>query len=129
MRFLLGVLVGYCLRGKKQLLITILAALTIIVFILLPAIALTGLVISVQRHRHSKPAQTRVPAIEGLKQETADAKLRSSNLKLQVLATRSDLRLEPGVIVNQVPQAGEYVEFGYVVGVTVSASDLQGPGP
>lgn len=129
MRFSLGLLVGYCMRGKEQLLITTLAITTFVVFVGLPAIALTGLAISVQHRRHSRPAQTRVPSIQGLKYETANATLRSSNLKIQVLATRSDLRLEPGIIVNQVPQPGQQVDFGHVVGVTVSATDLQGPSP
>ncbi len=35
MRFLLGVLVGFILRGKKKLLITVLAAVAFIVFIIL----------------------------------------------------------------------------------------------
>ena|ERR1700674_1771912 len=129
MRFSLGLLLGYCMRGKNPLLITILAITTMIVFVVLPAIALTGLAISVQHRHHSRPAQTRVPSIEGLKYETADATLRASNLKIQVLATRSDLRLEPGVIVNQVPQPGQQVDLGYIVSVTVSATDLQGPRP
>jgi beta-lactam-binding protein with PASTA domain len=129
MRFLLGLLVGFYMRGKKPLLITILAITTFIVFVVLPAITLTGLAISVQHRRHSRPAQTRVPSIEGLKYETADATLRASNLKIQVLATRSDQRLEPGLIVNQVPQPGQQVDLGYIVSVTVSATDLQGPSP
>ncbi len=129
MRFLLGLIVGYYMREKKPLLITILAITTFIVFVVLPTIALTVLAISVQHRRHSRPEQTRVPSIEGLKYETADATLRASNLKIQVLATRSDQRLEPGLIVNQVPQPGQQVDLGYIVSVTVSATDLQGPGP
>ena len=129
MRFSLGLLVGYCMRGKQQLLITILTITTFIVFVVLPAIALTGLAISVQHRRHSRPAQTHVPSIKGLKYETADARLRTSHLKIQVLATRSDLRLEPGIIVDQVPFPGQHVDFGHVVVVTVSATDLQGPSP
>jgi len=93
----------------------------------LALIALTGLAISVQHRNHSRPAQTRVPSIEGLKYETAAATLRASNLKIQVLATRSDLRLEPVVIVNQIPQPGQEVDLGYIVSVTLSATDLQGP--
>jgi hypothetical protein len=127
MRFSLGLLVGYCMRAKNQLLIIILAFTIFVVFLVLPAIALTGLAISVQHRSHSRPAQTRVPSIEGLKYEIADATLRASNLKIQVLATRSDLRLAPGVIVNQVPQPGQQVDLGYIVSVTVSATDLQGP--
>lgn len=118
MRFSLGLLVGYYMRGKQQLLITMLAITTVIVFVVLPSIALTGLAISVQHHRYSRPAQTRVPSIEGLRYEAADATLRSSNLKVQVLATRSDLPLEPGLIVNQVPQPGQEVDLGYIVSVT-----------
>jgi beta-lactam-binding protein with PASTA domain len=127
MRFLLGLLVGYYIRGKQHLPITILAIATFVVFVVLPAMALTGLVLSVQHRRQSRPPQTRVPSIEGLKYETADATLRASNLRIQVLATRSDQRLEPGLIVNQVPQPGQQVDLGYIVSVTVSATDLQGP--
>ena len=49
MRFLLGVLVGYSMRGKKKLLITVLAAVAFIVFIILPAITLLALRLDVQR--------------------------------------------------------------------------------
>jgi len=129
MRFSLGILVGYYMRGKNKLLITTLAITTFIVFVVLPAISLTGLAITAHHRRHSRPVQTRVPNIEGLKYETASARLRSSNLNIQVLATRSDLRLEPGIIVNQVPQSGQHVDNGYIVSVTVSATDLQGPRP
>ena len=40
MRFLLGVLVGYSMRGKKKLLITVLATIAFIVYIILPTVAL-----------------------------------------------------------------------------------------
>jgi hypothetical protein len=42
------------------------------------------------------------------------------NLNTQLLATRSDLALQPGLIIDQTPQAGEEVDYGYRVGVTVS---------
>jgi len=38
-----------------------------------------------------------------------------------VLANRHDLPLEPGVIATQKPQAGERVDWGTVIGVTISA--------
>src|SRR5437868_6264523 len=41
MRFILGLLVGYCIRGKQRLLIGTLIASAIVVFIVLPAIALS----------------------------------------------------------------------------------------
>ena len=55
MRFLLGVLVGYSMRGKKKLLITVLAAVAFIVFIILPAITLLALRLDVQ---HERPIET-----------------------------------------------------------------------
>ena len=51
MRFLLGVLVGYSMRGKKKLLITVLATAAFIVYIILPAIALLALRLDVQHER------------------------------------------------------------------------------
>jgi beta-lactam-binding protein with PASTA domain len=123
MRFLLGVLVGFSLRGKKKLLVTVLAAVAFIVFIILPAITLLALRLEVQHERQSRPAQTRVPSLKGLSYESAEAKLRASNLKIRVLATRSDLPLQPGLIIDQSPQPGERVNYGYVVGVTLTKAD------
>src|SRR5712691_8109727 len=109
MRFLLGVLVGYSMRGKKKLLITVLATVAFIVYIILPAVALVALHLDVQRERQSRPAQTRVPAIKGLSYEDAEAKLRASNLNIRLLATRYDLPVQPGMVIDQIPQAGEEV--------------------
>jgi beta-lactam-binding protein with PASTA domain len=129
MRFLLGVLVGYSMRGRKTLLITVLATAAVIVFIVLPAIALSQLALSVQRERLSRPAQTRVPSLKGLSYENAEAKLRAANLKIRVLATRSGLPLQPGLIIDQSPQPGEQVNYGYPVGVTITKTDPHGPDP
>jgi hypothetical protein len=60
MRFILGVLVGYCIRGRQRMLIAILTAIAVVCFIVLPAIALLGLAISVRRERLSRPSQTLV---------------------------------------------------------------------
>jgi beta-lactam-binding protein with PASTA domain len=129
MRFLLGLLVGYSMRGRKTLLIAVLATAAVIVFIVLPAIALSQLALSVQRERLSRPAQTRVPSLKGLSYENAEAKLRSANLKIRILATRSDLPLQPGLIIDQSPQPGEQVNYGYPVGVTLTKADSNGPDP
>jgi hypothetical protein len=54
MRFLLGLLLGYSIRGKKPLLIatlTAIASVAFVCFIVLPAIALVPLAISVRRER------------------------------------------------------------------------------
>jgi len=129
MRFLLGVLVGYSMRGKKKLLITVLATIAFIVYIFLPAVALIALRLDVQQERRSRPAQTRVPALKGLSYGDAEIKLRASNLHIRVLATRSDLPVEPGLIIDQVPQPGEEVVYGYPVGVTIAqkSSKIDGP--
>src|SRR6266852_9906641 len=89
MRFLLGVLVGFSMRGKKKLLITVLATVAFIVYIILPAIALLALRLDVQHERQSRPAQTRVPSLKGLSYENAETKLHASNLNIQLLALRS----------------------------------------
>jgi beta-lactam-binding protein with PASTA domain len=129
MRFLLGVLVGFSLRGKKKLLITVLAAVTFIVFIILPAITLLALRLDVQHESQSRPAQTRVPSLKGLSYKNAETKLHAFNLNIQLLATRSDLPLQPGLIIDQSPQPGEQVNYGYPVGVTVTKTDSHGADP
>jgi beta-lactam-binding protein with PASTA domain len=126
MRFLLGLLLGYSIRGKKPLLIATLTATAFFVFvcfIVLPAIALIPLAISVRRERLSRPPQTTVPLVIGLSHNTAQTKLRDANLNLRVLATRYDLPVEPGTVIAQVPQGGERVDCGTVIGVTLSAED------
>ena len=117
------------MRGKKKLLITVLATVAFIVYIILPAIALLALRLDVQQERQSRPAQTRVPALKGLSYENAETKLHASNLNIQLLATRYDLSLQPGLIIDQTPQPGEEVDYGYAVGVTITKADSHGPGP
>jgi len=129
MRFLLGVLVGYILRGKQKLLIRFLVTLALVVYVVIPALALLGLSLDVQRERRSRPVQTKVPALKGLTYEDAEMKLNAANLKIRLLATRYDSTLQPGLIIDQTPAPGEEVVYGYLVGVTVSKRDFTGPGP
>ena len=129
MRFLLGVLVGYSLRGKQKLLIRFLVTLALVVYVVIPALALLGLSIDVQRERRSRPAQTKVPVLKGLSYEDAERKLRAANLNIRLLATRYDSTLQPRLIVDQTPAPGEEVACGYSVGVTISKKDYVGPGP
>ena len=129
MRFLLGVLVGYILRGKQKLLIRFLVTLALFVYVVIPAIALLGLSIDVQRERRSRPAQTEVPVVKGLSYEDAERKLHAANLKIRLLATRYDSALQPGLVIDQTPAPGEEVAVGYPVGVTISRKDFAGPGP
>jgi beta-lactam-binding protein with PASTA domain len=122
MRFILGFLLGYCIRGRKPLLVATLSAIALVGFIVLPAIALSQLAISVRRERLSRPPQTSVPVVVGLNRKTAEMKLRAANLNMRILANRHDLDLplEPGIVIAQTPQGGERVDCGTVVGVTVS---------
>lgn len=123
MRFILGFLVGYCIRGKQRLLIATLTAIAVVCFIVIPAIALSLLAISVRRERLSRPPQTFVPMIVGLNYSTAEMKLRDANLNMRVLAKRHYPPLEPGLIIDQTPRGGEHVDCGTVIGVTMSGED------
>ena len=129
MRFLLGVLVGYTLRGKQKLLIRFLVTLALVVYVVIPAIALLALRLDVQRERRSRPAQTKVPLLKGLTYEDAERKLHAANLNIRLLATRHDPAVRPGLIIDQTPAPGEEMIVGYSVGVTVSRRDFVGPGP
>jgi beta-lactam-binding protein with PASTA domain len=129
MRFLLGVLVGYTLRGKQKLLIRFLVTLALVVYVVVPAIALLGLSIDVQRERRSRPAQTKVPLVKGLSYEDAERKLRAANLNIRLLATRYDPAVQLGLVIDQTPAPGEEVAVGYSVGITISRKDLAGSGP
>ena len=129
MRFLLGVLVGYTLRGKHKMLIGVLVTLALVVYVVIPAIALLGLSLDVQRERRSRPVQTKVPVLKGLSYEDAETKLHAVNLKIRLLATRDDPAIQPGLVIDQTPAPGEEVAVGYSVGVTVSRRDFAGPGP
>ncbi len=129
MRFLLGVLVGYFLRGKQKLLIRFLVTLALVVYVVIPAIALLALSLDVQRERRSRPAQTRVPLLKGLSYEVAERKLHATNLNIRLLATRYDPAVQPGLIIDQTPALGEEVIVGYSVGVTINKKEFAGPGP
>lgn len=120
MRFLLGVLVGYCLRGKQRLLIATLTAIAVGCFIVLPAIALSLLALDVRRERLSRPPQTTVPVVVGLNYTTAEMKLRNASLNIRVLANRSDLPLEPRIIIAQL----KYSELARV-SINVLADDTR----
>jgi beta-lactam-binding protein with PASTA domain len=116
MRFLLGVLVGYTLQGKQRLPIRFLVTLALVVYVVLPTIALLALSVDVQRERRSRPAQTKVPVIKGLTYEDAERKLHAANLNIRLLATRYDSTIQPGLIIDQTPAPGEEVACGYFVG-------------
>lgn len=113
MRFILGFLLGYSIRGKKPLLIATLTTIAVVCFIVLPAIALSGLALSVRRERLSRPPQISVPMVVGLNYKAAEIKLREANLKTRALANRHDLPLELGLIIEQTSRGGERVDWGH----------------
>ena len=132
MRFILGVLWGYYIRGRKRLLIITLAVfmmLMLLFCVVLPAIALSLLGLDVMRERASRPPQTSVPSLVGLKYESAETQVHHSNLNIRILAHRYDVPDEPCTIIFQTPQAGEHVSYGTLVGVVVSNRDYNNPKP
>src|SRR5262249_17799557 len=106
MRFFLGVLVGFTLRGKQKLLIRFLVTLALVVYVILPAIALFGLSIDVQRERRSRTVQTKVPVVNGLSYEDAERKLHTANLNIRLLATRYDPAVQPDPLLTKLPHLG-----------------------
>jgi beta-lactam-binding protein with PASTA domain len=123
MRFILGLLLGYCIRGRKPLLIATLSAIAVVCFILLPVIALSLLALDVRRERLSRPPQTTLPVVIDLNYKTAQIKLREANLNIRVLANRPGLALESGLVIDQTPRGGERVDCGTVIGVIMIAED------
>ena len=123
MRFILGVLWCYYIRSRNRLLIITLTVFTVFMLlfcVVLPAIALSILGLSVMRERASRPPQTSVPSLVGLKYESAETQVHHSNLNIRILAHRYDVPNEPCTIIFQTPQAGERVSYGTFVGVVIS---------
>jgi beta-lactam-binding protein with PASTA domain len=123
MHFLLGLLFGYYIRGKESLLAATLVVIALLCFVVVPAIALSGLALSVRRERLSRAPQTRVPSLVGLDYKTAETTLHNSKLNIRVLAYRYDPPIEPGKVLFQTPQPGESVDCGTVVGIVISKED------
>ena len=103
--------------------------LALVVYVVIPALALLGLSIDVQRERRSRPVQTKVPVVKGLTYEDAETKLHAANLNIRLLATRHDPAVQPGLVIDQVPAPGEEVTVGHSVGITLSRKDYFGPDP
>jgi beta-lactam-binding protein with PASTA domain len=77
----------------------------------LPAIALSGLALSVRRERLSRPPQTRVPQLVGLDYKTAETTLHNSKLNMRVLAYRYDPPIEPGKVLDIGTFAQKFLDF------------------
>ena len=106
-------------RRKKKLLIRVLIGIAIFVFIILPAVFLTGLWSSVRQERASRPLPVVVPNVIGQNHLRGETILKEKGLRMRVLATRWDQNQPVDVIIDQSPLGGERVEVGHSVGVTV----------
>jgi hypothetical protein len=60
---------------QKETTNTVFTTAAFIVYIVLPAMALSALRLDVQQKRQSRPAQTRVPLLKGLSYKDAETKL------------------------------------------------------
>ena len=107
-------------KRKRYLKILIIVLVIWLGVIPLSLVAINAIVAS---NRKPEPARTTVPQLVGLDQKTADAKARSAKLNMQVMMTRSDQPGAPGIILFQTPGAGESVEAGTVVGVSLRVED------
>ena len=104
-------------KRKRYLKILIIVLVIWLGVIPLSLVAINAIVAS---NRKPGPARTTVPQLVGLDQKTADAKARSAKLNMHVMMVRSDQQGPPGIILFQAPGAGESVEVGTVVGVSVA---------
>jgi beta-lactam-binding protein with PASTA domain len=98
-------------QSKKPLLAATLAVIATVCFVVLPAIALSGLALSVRRERLSRPPQTRVPQLVGLDYKTAETTLHNSKLNMRVLAYRYDPPIEPGKVLDIGTFAQKFLDF------------------
>jgi len=104
-------------KRKRYLKILIIVLVIWLGVIPLSLVAINAIVAS---NRKPGPARTTVPQLVGLDQKTADDKARNAKLNMQVMMTRSDQPGPPGTILFQTPGAGESVETGMVVAVSVA---------
>ena len=113
------------LKNKRKRLIRILVIVAVIVFIIIPAAGLTGLWISVRQERARRPPQVTVPDVVGMDFRRGESLLTEKGLKMRVLATRWDQNQPVGVIIDQSPAAGESVEVGHSVGISMGGNPGQ----
>lgn len=112
-------------KRRKRLLIYALVGVLLFVFIVIPAALLTGLWITERQKRAERPPRVKVPNVVGHDYRSGQAVLEAKGLKMQINATRWDKNQPVGIIIDQNPLAGESVEVGYSVGVSVGGKPGQ----
>lgn len=116
--------VARSLKKKKLLIYTLVGGL-VFVFIIIPTALLTGLWITERQKRAERPPQVKVPNVVGRDYRSGQAVLEAQGLKMQINATRWDKNQPVGIIIDQNPLAGESVEVGHSVGVSVGGKPGQ----
>lgn len=106
-------------KWKIKLLIGLVVGILVFTCIVLPGAALTGLWISERQKRAERSPQVKVPNVIGQDYRKGEAMLKEKGLGIRVLAQRSDQNQPVDIILDQSPFAGESVNLGYIVGVTV----------
>ena len=107
------------LRKRRKRLIRALIIAAVVVFVVIPSVFLVGLLISIRQERSSRPPQVEVPNVVGQDYRFGETMLEARGLKMRVLAARENPTRPDGAILDQTPLAGEHVEAGHSVGVTV----------
>ena len=110
---------------KKKRLIYALVGVLVVDFVIIPAAFLTGLWITERQKRAERPPQVKIPNVVGQEYRSGQAMLEAQGLKMQINATRWDQNQPVGVIIFQNPAAGESVEVGRTVGVSVGSKPGQ----
>jgi beta-lactam-binding protein with PASTA domain len=95
----------------------------VIVLVVFPLLAVTGIAIFRSRHEKADPPQTIVPNFRGLDLKTAESQARQAQLNPKVLLRRWDKPAPLGTIVGQVPDAGASVPVGTLVGLELCVED------
>jgi eukaryotic-like serine/threonine-protein kinase len=111
-------------KKKKWLIYALIGAL-VFVFIIIPAAAFTGLWITERQKRAERPPRVEVPNVVGRDYRSGQSALEAKGLKMQINATRWDQNQPVGIIIDQNPLAGESVEVGHSVGVSVGGKPGQ----
>lgn len=112
-------------KRRKKLLIYVLVGVLVVVFIVIPAALLTGLWITERQKRVERPPQVKVPNVVGQEYRSGQAVLEAKGLKMQILPPRWDRDRPAGIIIDQNPPAGESVEVGHIVSVSVGGKPGQ----
>lgn len=113
------------LKRRRRRLIRVIIAAAVFVFIILPAAFLTGLWITERQKRAEEPPRVRVPNVVGRDYRSGQAVLEAQGLKMHINAPRWDQNQPVGIIIDQNPLAGESVEVGHSVGVSVGGKPGQ----